>query len=292
MDHKINIFSTALFSTWINVEDLNLLIDCGDGLSAGLMQKSRKIKYVFVTHPDRDHMDGLPQFVQLNAREDFPIIHFPKDSGSFPAMKGFLDQFDPHVQEVKWIGIEDQQQVPIAKNYEIQALRNEHVKAPLGVHKSLSYKLYEVKEKLKAKYGHLSSSEIAGIAQEHGKGELTEIVKRKVISFSGDTPVDDYAKWDHSEVLLHECTFLRPEKNRAGVSWNEKHSQLEDVLRMVSEINIGKLVLSHFSTRYSREEIIDCTLAGLKKFNIQVPVHLVLPGELKMDVLSSKAINE
>lgn len=51
MKYKISAFSTALFSTWINVEELNLLIDAGDGLTAGLLQKSRKIKNVFITHP-------------------------------------------------------------------------------------------------------------------------------------------------------------------------------------------------------------------------------------------------
>jgi len=57
MKFKISAFSTALFSTWINVEELNLLIDAGDGVSMGLLQKSRKVKHVFITHPDRDHLN-------------------------------------------------------------------------------------------------------------------------------------------------------------------------------------------------------------------------------------------
>ena len=56
---KITAYSTALYSTWINIEELNLLFDAGDGLTAGLLSKARKIKHVFVTHPDRDHINGL-----------------------------------------------------------------------------------------------------------------------------------------------------------------------------------------------------------------------------------------
>ena len=41
-------FSTALFSTWYFIEELGLLFDCGDGASAGLLQKTRKIKHIFV----------------------------------------------------------------------------------------------------------------------------------------------------------------------------------------------------------------------------------------------------
>ena len=39
--------------------------------------------------------------------------------------------------------------------------------------------------------------------------------------------------------------------------WLNKHSQLEEVIKMVAEINVEKLILSHFSTRYSAEEIDD-----------------------------------
>lgn len=164
MDYTITAYSTALFSTWINVEELNLLIDAGDGLTAGLLQKSRKIKHAFITHPDRDHLNGLPQFIQLNSRDEFPIVHYPKDSGSFPAMQNFLSQFDPHTTGSKWIGIEDGQIIPIKKGFEVQAIRNEHVKSAIGVHKSLSYKLYETKKKLKPEFQNLSPTEIKNIA--------------------------------------------------------------------------------------------------------------------------------
>ncbi len=37
-------YSTALFSTWILVEELGILFDCGDGAVSGLLQKSRKAR--------------------------------------------------------------------------------------------------------------------------------------------------------------------------------------------------------------------------------------------------------
>lgn len=77
MNFKITSYSTALFSTWVFVEELGLLFDAGDGVMAHLLQKSRKIKQVFISHADRDHLNGLPQFYQLNAREGFPKIYYP-----------------------------------------------------------------------------------------------------------------------------------------------------------------------------------------------------------------------
>ena len=109
-------YSTALFSTWIFVEELGLLFDAGDGVSAGLLQKSRKIKQVFVSHADRDHVMGLFQLNQLNARDGLPIIYYPRDSGSFPAVENFTKLFDPHVKGTLWKGIAAGEEISIRKD--------------------------------------------------------------------------------------------------------------------------------------------------------------------------------
>lgn len=89
IEMKLNIagYSTALFSTWYFIEELGLLFDAGDGVTSSLLQKSRKIEHVFVSHADRDHLTGLLQLNQLNAREGFPKIFFPFSCGSFPAIE-------------------------------------------------------------------------------------------------------------------------------------------------------------------------------------------------------------
>jgi len=273
--YKISAYSTALFSTWINVEELGLLVDAGDGLTAGLLQKTRKIKYVFITHPDRDHLNGLPQFIQLSSREGFPRIFYPKDSGSFPAMQRFLDKFDPHIKGSLWTGIEDSSSVEIKKNIVVKALRNEHIECPVGVNKSLSYKVYEVKNKLKTEFLALSSDKIKAIVQEKGRAYITERVETNIISFSGDTPV-----------------FLKQEGDTQIEARGNKHSYLDEVLKMVKEINVKKLILNHFSSRYSKEEIDNAVRKQIKDLDIQIPVYLIYPREIKRDVLSSKAINE
>lgn len=292
MKYKISAYSTALFSTWINVEELNLLIDAGDGLTAGLLQKSRKIKNVFITHPDRDHLNGLPQFVQLNSRDGFPKIHYPKDSGSFPAMHSFLTKFDQHVSSSSWIGIEDKSRIEIKKNIEVEAIRNEHIKSPLGVHKSLSYKVFEIKNKLKPEFLSKSGNEIKEIVDKNGRAFITERVESNILSFSGDTPVDDYSKWDGSEVLIHESTFLKNEGDSQIESRGNKHSRIDEVLQMVKEIEIGSLILNHFSSRYSREEIDRSVIKLLAELKIQTPVFIIYPGEIKRDILRTKPINE
>ena len=291
MQYKISAYSTALFSTWINVEELNLLIDAGDGLTAGLLQKSRKIKNVFITHPDRDHLSGLPQLIQLNSREGFPKVYYPKDSGSFPAMNRFLTKFDPHVSLNSWIGIEDKSRIEIKKNIEVEAIRNEHIQSPLGIHKSLSYKVFDIKNKLKSEFLYKPEDEIKDIVSRKGRDFITERVESNILSFSGDTPVDDYSKWDGSEVLIHESTFLKNEGNAQTGSKANKHSRIDEVLQMVKEITIGTLILSHFSSRYSKEDIDKTDIKLINKLKIHIPVFLIYPGEIKRDILKTKPIN-
>ncbi|MFK8055205.1 MAG: MBL fold metallo-hydrolase [Saprospiraceae bacterium] len=292
MPYNITSYSTGLYYTWINVEELNLLVDAGDGAAAGLLQKSRKIKNVFITHPDRDHLNGLPQFVQLNAREGYPKIYHPQDSGSFPAMSSFLRQFDPHVPTTDWIGIADGSRVEIKKDVIVEAIRNEHVKAPIGVHKSLSYKVFERKKKLKPEFLSKSSSEIKSIVELHGRDFITNESETNIISFSGDTPVDDYSKWDGSKVLIHESTFLKNEGDAQIESRGNKHSRIDEVIKMASEISVEQLILTHFSSRYSKSDI-DASVRKLsKEYGLQIPIFIVYPGEIKRDILNGIPVNE
>ncbi|MEL6846172.1 MAG: MBL fold metallo-hydrolase, partial [Bacteroidota bacterium] len=226
MSFQITSYSTALFSTWTFVEELGLLIDAGDGVSAALLQKARKIKHAFITHPDRDHLTGLLQLLQLNSWHGYPKIYYPKDTGSFPAFEAFHRKFNPHVRATDWYGIEDGSAVEIKPNIWVEAQRNEHIAVPQGVNKSLSYKVFTSKRKLKPEFAGLSNAELQRLAIKEGREALTEEFRRNVISFSGDTPVDDYDKWDQSEILIHEATFLQEEPARSNKTYNQ-HSLLE-----------------------------------------------------------------
>jgi ribonuclease Z len=51
-------------------------------------------------------------------------------------------------------------------------------------------------------------------------------------------------------------------------------------MEAASKIDLGKLVLGHFSSRYSAKEI-DAAIAKYKQqFGITIPVVRVLPGEI------------
>jgi len=290
MDFTISGYSTALFSTWYFIEELGLLFDCGDGLTAALLQKSRKIENVFISHADRDHLTGLLQFNQLNARQGLPVIHFPKDSGSFPAMRDFSIKFDPHAMGTIWKPMIDKERIWIKKDVYVEAVKNNHVQTTENSYKSLGYKVVQVKSKLKPEYVNLPGSEIKKIIEALGKDATHVKIETVLLSYSGDTPCENFEHWNHSKILIHEATFLGLEEDKNIQKHGDKHSNLEDVIKSVAAINIGRLILGHFSSRYSNEKIDTSIVALCEKYRIQIPVYRLLPGQVAKDIFSGPAI--
>lgn len=290
---KLNItgYSTALFSTWYFVEEWGILLDAGEGLTSALLQKAGKITHVFVSHADRDHFTGLLQFNQLNARKGLPKIFYPKDCGSFPALEAFTKKFDPHVSGTEWSGITAGESVQVKDGLFVQPIRNEHVQCDSGVHKSFGYQVYEVKHKLKQEYTNLSGEEIRQLKEKIGKENLTDAVRTNLLTYSGDTPVDDYEKWNHTKVLIHEATFLGKTEQASLNIHGNKHSNLEEVMQMVSQLDTETLILGHFSSRYSNEEMDKKIKSLCKMYHIKIPVYRILPGQLHRNILSEEPVN-
>lgn len=291
MKLKLSGYSTALFATWYFLEEFGILFDAGDGVTASLLQKSRKVRHVFVSHADRDHLTGLLQLNQLNAREGLPVIYFPKDCGSFPAMEAFAKRFDPHVHGTVWRPITEGMEFPIRDDLIVQAIRNGHVRAPEGVSKSLSYKLIQVRHKLKPEFKDLPGHEIGRRIKEEGQAAMTDEIRTTLFGYSGDTPVEDPARWHGTEILVHEATFLGGPEDAKIETHGNRHSKLEEVMEMVAKIDVDCLVLGHFSTRYDADMIRSRVRLLCSQHQLTIPVHVIAPGETVRDILTQVPVN-
>ncbi len=290
MNLTITGYSTALFSTWYLIEELGLLFDCGDGLTSSILQKSRKIEHAFITHADRDHLTGLLQFLQLNSRPGFPLIHYPKDCGSFSALQDFTSKFDQHTTQAQWIPIKDRSKIWIRKDMYVEAIRNNHVPCENTVHKSLGYRVVQVKSKLKPEYINLSSGEIKAVIERLGKEATHTELETTILSYSGDTPCENFEYWDNAEILIHEATFLGTPEDQKIQTHGNKHSYLEEVIKSASEIKLGCLILGHFSSRYSNEQIDSSIRANCEKYGLNIPVYRILPGQVVKNILNTHPI--
>jgi len=120
---------------------------------------------------------------------------------------------------------------------------------------------------------------------------MTEQIRTNILTYSGDTPVDDPERWNNTKILIHEATFLGEQELHHANTHRNKHSNLEQVLRMVSQLNIETLILGHFSSRYSNEEIDRSIRALCVQLKIKIPVYRVLPGEVHRNILAGEPIN-
>ena len=276
---KIVGYSTALFSTWYFVEQYNALFDCGDGVVAHLMQKSRKVKHCFVSHADRDHLTGLLQFQQLNGRSDLNI-YYPKDCGSFPALAEFTRRFDHLITGTRWHGIQSDQSVSLRADLKVRAIANGHVTKHSDQIKSLSFVVERTRRKLKPEYQSMDPQQIASIRKEKGEDAITDAVRNTELIYSGDTPIERDGRYQGTKTLIHEATFLTRDELTPNHPYRNKHSSLDDVMQIVADSSIQNLVLGHFSSRYSDEQILDAVEQHKQNLGIDIPIHCVLPGRV------------
>ncbi|MFK7766263.1 MAG: MBL fold metallo-hydrolase [Mariniblastus sp.] len=282
-------YSTALFSSWYFVDEMALLFDCGDGVCAGLLQKSRKIRHVFVSHADRDHIAGLLQFSQLNSRPGLKI-YYPKDSGSFPNLAAFTQKFDPQVSGAEWIPIGDGDEIEIRNDMIVRAMENRHVVTSNGQLKSLSFFVDHCARKLRPELAGKSGSEIAQIRKDQGEEAITIGARSNVMAYSADTPIETDGRWNDVGTLIHEATFLTDDEIDPDNPRRNKHSSLDQVLKMVARSNVQRLILGHFSSRYDDEQIDAAIIRGCEQMGISIPVYRVLPGQRVADILGQQTV--
>ena len=283
-------YSTALFSTWIFVEQLGLLFDAGDGVCAGLLQKSRKVRKVAVTHPDRDHVTGVLQLQQLNAQNGVPEIFFPADCGSFPVLAEFCRNFDPgRGDQVTWSPVKPGDDRDLDGGFRLKVIANDHFHDQPGRIKSVSYAVTRETRKLKAEFAGLAGKELADLSRKQGSDYLTKATEEMILGYAGDTSVAAAARWAGCRILIHEATFLK--KTDAGDrTGRHQHSFLDDVLRMAAGAKPRQCVLNHFSSRYAHEEITAAIQNDASSLCLPFPVFAIMPGEMVRDILAAPAV--
>ena len=284
---KISGYSTARFSTWYFLDELKLLFDAGDGVAAALASKCQRVQHVFLTHADRDHIGGLLQFNQLAARGDRPLTYYyPKDSGSFPAFRDFIEQFDPNLPKARWVSLEAGQRISIASNHVVEVGENDHIavagRGAAGEVKSLDFRVVESRRQLKSEFAGMDGAEIGRLRAAHGADHITNSIERSLFGFSGDAATFNSARWRDTEILIHEATFIAPDAADRG------HCELGDVIRGAAELNLKALVLGHFSNRYDADFIRAAIVREAAAAAISFPIYAVLPLTTVRDVLAEE----
>ncbi|MDD4049898.1 MAG: ribonuclease Z [Candidatus ainarchaeum sp.] len=276
--------SRNLTSLLINYRGSNYLFDASENVQQQILKTSQsiqKIKSIFITHFHGDHyygLLGLLSSMSLLKREDELNIYVPFGYKTF--LENFLKAGGINLSfKINILQIKSNQKIKI-DNGVITSVKLDHTVPSYGYCFKVNDKIGKFNKqkaiKLKIPEGPLFSK------LQEGKSIKVDgkIIKpsqvmdlsfkkqgKKILYFTDTAVLKKHPKFIESpDVLVHECTFLDEEKEKAKL---KKHSSFSEVVSFSKKIKAKELYLVHVSSRYKDLE------ANLKnKKNISLPDDL------------------
>ncbi len=262
----LNRFPTSQF---INCNERNILIDCGEGSQIQMRKfriKFQRINLILISHLHGDHYFGLAgllsSFVLLGRTSKLQII-CPK--GLKNIILSQIEIGNAKIPfEIEWqeIELKERELLFEDKVLEVYGFPMNHRIQTHG---------FEIREKKKARNFipekieelKISVKEIGAIKNGEPLIREGKVVPQEVYSkdskrplsysFSADNRIKesqiDYFKG--TDLLYHEATFLHEDRDRAKTTF---HSTAKEVGQIASKAEIKNIILGHFSARYHDTE--------------------------------------
>ena len=274
------ISSKALYSTWMYYSPDRMLIDCGEGASTYLGNKSFAVKRVFITHGHADHIAGLWGLVNtrnnaMGDKEKSLEIYYPKGGKSVEEFINFIIKVNSDLKYNLSIRALDVGEEVIlhrtgSAQRVIRPFRTHHTMSEV----SFGYNVYEKRKHLKPQYQNLCQDEILKLVRSVGRDEITVAYEHKILTVSGDSIPIKLENALDTDLLAHEATFLN-KNDRKG----NNHSSIDEVLELAKSARAKAVILYHISTRYERR-IKRLVNKAIEETEIDVPIMYVHPSKI------------
>ncbi|MFY8138065.1 MAG: ribonuclease Z [Flavobacteriales bacterium] len=254
----------------VNIHDKLFLMDCGEGTQIQLRKykiKFQRIQHIFISHLHGDHylgLVGLISSLHLLGRKNDLHIYGPSELKEIIELnlrvsQTYLDYFI-HYHAVNF---ESKEKIFEDHSLEIHSFPLKHRIPCVGYLFAEKPKQIKIRKEYINRYS-LQPSEI--IALKNGQSITTpkNIVvtpqevcdapeKSKSYAYCSDTMYWEtlIPSIQGVDLLYHESTFLESEKERAKHTF---HSTAAQAATIALKAGVGKLLLGHYSSRYSEEE--------------------------------------
>lgn len=244
------------------------LFDCGEATQHQILHttiKPRKINKIFITHLHGDHIFGLPgllssrsfqsgnepctvygpqgikKYIETSLEISCTHLTYPLDIVEFT--EGKLFENEKFIVDCKKLdhGIPSFGFRIIEKDRPGELLVDKLIEA--GIEPGPLYREIKEKNNITLDDGRIINQ--ADFVGENKKG-------KRIIIF-GDTrhPAKNKSFVEHSDILVHEATFGHEKQDLANKYF---HSTTTEVATLAKDSGVNKLILTHISSRYQKED--------------------------------------
>ncbi len=230
------------------IKQLDVLLDIGI-CSRALISMNQ----LLLTHVHTDHSAGLVYY--LSQRKLFPLpkcsvyVHQEIKENLLKIIQ-IWEQLEDMQYNYDLIGVQPDTKYPLTRNAFFTAHPVKHRVPALG------YTIFETKQKLKPEYQSLSNQEIIALKKQNIP--ICDALETPILTYLGDCDFSSFTEnslFQKSEYLIMECTYLDQWKDISHAQrWG--HIHLDQIIANIALFqNIYRIILTHFSSRYSAEYI-------------------------------------
>ena len=248
-----------------------ILFDCGEGTQRQMELcgiKRTDVELICLTHWHGDHMGGLLPLLQtIGNSEEQKKIHLLGPKGTKKHFEHLMEScvFDSEIEfVVEELNPRGVKTVVESEEFMIEAAPLEHATPCLGysfiekerrnINKEKMAKL-NIPDGPHCKLLKEGKDAVYALKKLSAK-DLTYMVDRKKFTYITDTMfcqgAIDLAQ--EADILLCEATFANEHQSRAKESM---HMIAEDAAKIAQAANVKKLILTHFSRRYTNTQQIE-----------------------------------
>ncbi|HEY0468971.1 MAG TPA: MBL fold metallo-hydrolase [Polyangiaceae bacterium] len=244
---KLEGLSVAGVETCIEVPSLRLVLDMGRCTRSSVQQP-----LVLLSHGHLDHMGAVAQhaarrsMMQMGESTYVAPAAIARDLEELFNAAGRLDgQVIPR------------RVVPLAPGGEFRIAKQRWIRPFETFHRvtSQGYTVWERRHRLRAEFRGLPGEQLAELRRKGVSIDETRDVA--LLSFTGDTRIEVLERTpelQHTETLIMETTFLDDRVSVEGAR-STGHIHLDEVLERAELLPRSEMVMSHFSARYTDEDV-------------------------------------
>jgi ribonuclease Z len=238
--------SQAGNETWFRVPELGVSLDigrCPDVLVG--------VPHIFITHAHLDHALGVPFYAgQRRLQRLSPgDVYVPAEALSdFQELMRVHERLECVDYDTNLHGLAPGSVVNVRRDLEVVTHRATHRVA------ANAYEFVEIRHKLRAELSGLSGQELSEL--RHSGVDPSEAVRRSLLLYTGDTDRGIFEVSPalfETDVLVIECSFISDGHRARAAEY--RHIHFDDLADYAERFENEWIVLTHFSRRYSPEEV-------------------------------------